>query len=383
MQAAGVLGQRTLPDDRHRQEQGVQPGQVEAFPRIFADGDHSQWLPGGDSCQFIQLRTLLFDGPAAGEQKHMRAKRPQRGSQDFGVLQPLGQQQRRAALCQQVAGVLDDEVIAQRVLCQRLAHFAVCCFFSGQRQGEAGKARHHDPRKTLPFGLLFGADLVADRPALHRDDRPVPVRPRRCGCKAVHVPRRHGPQHLLEPGGRDMVALVHDDQPVFPHPQVNLAAANQRLQHCNVHKSRGGVFAAADLPNQAALALAAAAFGLRRQRFINPQKLRKRGLPLVEQRLGVHQNQCIHAALRDQPGRDHRLAEGRCGTEHPVAVRQQSVCRGLLVGAQCAGKGDVQRTAGAGFVLNGIVGSGILQKRAKRFFAAPRQHKKTIYHRRC
>ena len=180
-----------------------------------------------------------------------------------------------------------------------------------------------------------------------------------------------------------MVALVHDDQPVFPHPQVNLAAADQRLQHCNVHKSRGGVFAAADLPNQAALALAAAAFGLRRQRFINPQKLRKRGLPLVEQRLGMHQNQCVHAALRDQPGRDHCLAESRRSAEHPVAMRQQGLRRGLLVGAQCAGKDDAQRTAGAGLVLNGIVGPGILQKRAKRFLAATGKHQKSIYFRRC
>ena len=200
MQAAGVLGQRTLPDHRHGQKQGVQPGQIEAFPRIFADGDHGQWLPGGDSCQFIQLRMLLFGGPAAREQKHMRAKRPQRGSQDFSVLQPLGQQQRRAALCQQVAGVLDNEVVAQRVLYQSFTNFAVCWLFGGQRQRKAGKARHHGPHKTLPFGLLLGADLVADRPTLHRDDRPVPVRPRRGGGQAVHIARRHVPQHLLKPG---------------------------------------------------------------------------------------------------------------------------------------------------------------------------------------
>ena len=150
-----------------------------------------------------------------------------------------------------------------------------------------------------------------------------------------------------------MVAFVHNDHPVFPHPRVDLAVADQRLQHRDVHKSCGCVFAAADLPNQAAFALPASALGLRRQLFVDPQELRKRRLPLVEQRLGVHQNQRVDTALRDQPGRDHRFAEGRRSAENSITARQQSVRRGLLVWAQRAGKGDAQRAAGAGFVLDG------------------------------
>ena len=203
----------------------------------------------------------------------MRAAGPQRSSQCFGVIQPFGQQQRRAPLRQQVTGVMDDSVIAQHVPRQRLADFPVGRLFGGQRQRKAGKARHHDTRKALPLGLLFGADLVTDRPALHRDDWPVPVGARRGGSQAVHIPGGHGSQHLLEPGGRYMVAFVHNDHPVFPHPRIDLAAVDQRLQHRYIHKSRSCVFAAADLPDQAAFALPASALGLRRQLFVDLQEL--------------------------------------------------------------------------------------------------------------
>ena len=91
MQAAGVLGQRAFPNNRHCQEQGIQPGQIKAFPGVFADGDNGQRLPGGYGGQRIQQRTLLFGGSAAGEQKHMRATEPQRSSHYFGMIQPLGQ----------------------------------------------------------------------------------------------------------------------------------------------------------------------------------------------------------------------------------------------------------------------------------------------------
>ena len=59
----------------------------------------------------------------------------------------------------------------------------------------------------------------------------------------------------------------------------------------------------------------------------------------------MDQNQRVDTALCDQPGRDHRLAEGCRSAENSITVRQQSVHRGLLVGAQRAGKGDVQRAA--------------------------------------
>ena len=61
--------------------------------------------------------------------------------------------------------------------------------------------------------------------------------------------------------------------------------------------------------------------------------------PLVEQLTPMHEHERVDAALGDQPGGDHRLAERRRGGQHAGLVRQHRVCRGLLLGPELAVKG--------------------------------------------
>ena len=60
-----------------------------------------------------------------------------------------------------------------------------------------------------------------------------------------------------------------------------------------------------------------------------------------------------HAALRSEPGGDHRLAKRRRGGQHAGIVRQHRACRRRLLGPPLALKGHVERVAGVAFVANG------------------------------
>ena len=152
------------------------------------------------------------------------------------------------------------------------------------------------------------------------------------------------------------MTLIHNDQAVFLDKRFYLAVTDQRLKHCDIHITGRRILSSANLPNQAELPPATVLFELWWQRFVNAQKLGERCLPLVQQCLGVYQNQRIDFSLRNQPGSNHSLAECGGGTEYPVMVCQQGTGCRLLVGTQCASKGNMKRAPRAGFVLNGISG---------------------------
>jgi len=184
----------------------------------------------------------------------------------------------------------------------------------------------------------------------------MPICPCRSGRQAIYISCTHSPKHLLKSSSRDVVTLIHNDQAVFLDKRFYLAVTDQRLKHCDIHITGRRILSSANLPNQAELPPATVLFELWWQRFVNAQKLGERCLPLVQQCLGVYQNQRIDFSLRNQPGSNHSLAECGGGTEYPVMVCQQGTGCGLLVGTQCASKGNMKRAPRAGFVLNGISG---------------------------
>ena len=67
--------------------------------------------------------------------------------------------------------------------------------------------------------------------------------------------------------------------------------------------------------------------------------------PLVEQLTPMDEHERVDAALCDEPGGDHGLAERRRGGQHAGLVRQHRVGRGLLLRPQLAVKRHVQTAA--------------------------------------
>ena len=66
----------------------------------------------------------------------------------------------------------------------------------------------------------------------------------------------------------------------------------------------------------------------------------------------MNQNQGVHAALSDQPGREHGLTESRGGSQDTSLVRQHRLCSRFLFGAQRAAEEHVQSRAAAAFVAD-------------------------------
>ena len=72
--------------------------------------------------------------------------------------------------------------------------------------------------------------------------------------------------------------------------------------------------------------------------------------PLFHELTAMHQHQRVHPALRDQPGRQHGLAESGGGRQHSEIVGQHGLARPRLFLAQPAGENRLQLRAGTAFV---------------------------------
>ena len=95
--------------------------------------------------------------------------------------------------------------------------------------------------------------------------------------------------------------------------------------------------------------------------------------PLVEQLLPVHQHQRAYAAMCDEPGRDHGLAEGSRGGEHPRLMRQQRLCSYHLLGPQFTVKAQLQGLTAAALVAQRCAHTQVFQSTSHIVEAATRQ----------
>ncbi len=66
----------------------------------------------------------------------------------------------------------------------------------------------------------------------------------------------------------------------------------------------------------------------------------------------MHQDQRVHATLRDEPGGQHGFAESRRGGQNACVVPEHCLCSRLLFGSQRAAKRNVQRNAAEAFIAD-------------------------------
>jgi hypothetical protein len=112
MQASGVLLQRSLPGDRHGQEESIQPGIIEPFTDV---------APRGQQHTIIlvrHLRELTRDGPvfldssSAAQRDQVLDMWPESTRQDCEVFLSFRQEQRRAPFFHSPQDIVADHPIA-------------------------------------------------------------------------------------------------------------------------------------------------------------------------------------------------------------------------------------------------------------------------------
>jgi hypothetical protein len=138
--------------------------------------------------------------------------------------------------------------------------------------------------------------------------------------------------------------VVDDNLSVVFDQRVHLAPARQRLHHGYVDPAGRLGLATADCADHP---LADAKKGL--QAF----------LPLLEEFGAMHQDQSIHTLPRDHRSGRHRFAECGRRAEHAGIVLQHRRDSRLLVNAQGADEGHVQRCTGETLVFQ-IAGDAVV-----------------------
>ena len=167
------------------------------------------------------------------------------------------------------------------------------------------------PPGALPGSMCMlsaacrGVVMVADRADLHADEVVELVAPVGGGGQPEPPPGGDLPDGVLERGGRDVVALIGDDQPVPGGQLSDVVAAGQGLQGDDVDRSSQLGPAAAELP------------GLDAEELADP------GPPLVGQGLAVDQDERGDlVGGDDRAGHDGLPGSGR-GDEHAEVMPGQ------------------------------------------------------------
>jgi hypothetical protein len=187
--------------------------------------------------------------------------------------------------------------------------------------------------RCLPAGI----DAVADRTALHEDDRVVAVLPGDRRREAEDVPGPGLTNDSLEADGRKMVALIDDELAVLSHQIGYDALAYLALNQGDVEQSGRFPLSASDDPN------------LFR---IETEKGSEAGRPLIHKRLPMDENQRTAPAGSDYVCGNDRLAEpGGCG-KHARIMPQQCMGRFGLIGREFPPKGDVEVGAEMAFIAD-------------------------------
>ena len=147
------------------------------------------------------------------------------------------------------------------------------------------------------------------------------------------------------------------------------------MKNCNVYNSGERVLVSPKLANQGAGFFASPLFRQGLQRLIDLQKLLQSSLPLVQQGLGVNQNQGVGFVLTDQVSGNDRFPEcGGCG-QNPGILGQQRRSRRLLLGAKYTIEFRSNRAPRLTLIGNAEGHTCVIKQLCERIFAAPRQSK--------
>ena len=133
------------------------------------------------------------------------------------------------------------------------------------------------------------------------------------------------------------MAFVDDHLPVAAGHVLRPPLADQALDEGDVDGPGRSRRPAADAPD-----------GL----FGDVEEGREARDPLELQLAAVHDDERAGLSRRDDEGGEHRLSKGRAGGQHAFVMREDGVRRALLLGAEFAVEGNVERRAGKAFVFD-------------------------------
>ena len=162
------------------------------------------------------------------------------------------------------------------------------------------------------------SDTVPDRPALHKDDRMVPILALDCCRKPGHIACLRSAHHLFKATSGDVVAFIHNDLSIPFDYRVYRLLMDQALQDGNIDQSSLLLLAGSNLSKRP------------RRRF--EEQLQTID-PLIHQLPRMNKHQSAHSPTSDQPGCNNRLAEGRRGHQNARIMLQYSLrCLALQLG---------------------------------------------------
>lgn len=221
MQPSRVLAQRSLPRDRHGQDQRVQRGMVEAFADESPGREQDPRCVGWQRIKFgNQILTLPLRHPTV-QYEGTQIVVLQRAPDAVEMIGALGQHQDLATVLDSALRLDGDCGGTLRILCQgaedRL-NAAVCW----QLCRSAGR-----PRDDLEIVRSAGwrARGMSNRSALHEDDRLSTVSADRCCREPEDVASLDALEDGLERGCADMMALVYDHLTIVLDQRIDLAVA--------------------------------------------------------------------------------------------------------------------------------------------------------------
>ena len=183
--------------------------------------------------------------------------------------------------------------------------------------------------------LLLRVHAMTHRAALHEDDGVMAVFAGDGGRQAGDELRLRAAGHQFKTARGQVVTFIHYKMPVVADAVIHHPFADETLQQRDIQCTGEFPASATQSPD-----------GLRR----HVQESGEAFDPLFQELLAVHENEGVHTALSDEPGRVHGFAEGRRSRQNTGVVRQHGGGRRLLIGPQLAAKGHVQRNTGIAFI---------------------------------
>ena len=237
VQAAHILCDRPSPRYRQREEQRVQPWLVEALADVTASGQQRTPLVVRHLRQRGHRGLDLLPAHAALEGNHVRNCRRQLRRQKPQMFRALRQHQWKTTRLHRGDYVPADQLVAARILGQRLVEPLEldsrigCCEV---RRAKARRANQDVMSERPKRRLLPGVDAVAHRAALHENDRVMAVLARDRGGEAGDVACLGTAGDQFKAARREMVALIHHQVAVRSNTVMHDTLPHQALDEGHV-----------------------------------------------------------------------------------------------------------------------------------------------------
>lgn len=227
----------------------------------------------------------------------------------------FGQDHRRPLRFQRAEHIVEDHIVTSFILrdCRiNRGHWRPLHDGKRRRQPERRAPLPYAMGDTTAGGLRPGIDAMADRAALHEDDRLMPILARYRGGQPENEPRLRSPRDKLEARRGQVVTFVDDEMAIIANKVGDFSAPHEALDQRHIDHASRLAFASPDRPDE-----------LR----VNVEERLQSLDPLLHQFLAMDEYQRIDAASRDQVCGNHRFAERRGRRQNAVVMRPKGFCR--------------------------------------------------------